>query len=84
MAVTGLAVAVILSLVVGIVWGLGRVLNVLAPVVWPLAVAGVVACLLDPVVDFLVRRKHRTTVSDATIEQRTNQYKKAGVFFGQW
>jgi predicted PurR-regulated permease PerM len=56
-AVTGLAIAVILGLVVGVVWGLGRVLNVLAPVVWPLAVAGVVACLLDPVVGFLTRRK---------------------------
>jgi arylsulfatase A-like enzyme len=38
----------------------------------------------DRLLDFLARRKHRTTVSDATIEQRTNQYKKAGVFFGQW
>ena len=45
------------GLVVGVVWGLGHVLNVLAPVVWPLAVAGVVACLLDPVVGFLTRRK---------------------------
>jgi arylsulfatase A-like enzyme len=34
--------------------------------------------------DFLARRKHRTTVSDEFIEARTNQYKKAGVFFGQW
>jgi hypothetical protein len=33
---------------------------------------------------FLAKRKHRTTVSDAFIEARTNQYKKAGVFFGQW
>jgi predicted PurR-regulated permease PerM len=57
LAVTGLAIAVILGLVVGVVWGLGHVLNVLAPVVWPLAVAGVVACLLDPVVGFLTRRK---------------------------
>ncbi len=34
--------------------------------------------------DFLARRKRRTTVSDAFIEARTNQYKQAGVFFGQW
>ena len=33
---------------------------------------------------FLARRKHRTTVSDEFIAARTNQYKKAGVFFGQW
>lgn len=38
----------------------------------------------ERLLDFLVRRKHRTTVSDAFVEARTNQYKKAGVFFGQW
>lgn len=56
-AVTGLAIATIVALVVALVWGLGRVLNVFAPVIWPLAVAGVVACLLDPVVEFLVRKR---------------------------
>jgi hypothetical protein len=38
----------------------------------------------DRLLDFLARRHRRTTVSDAFVEQRTNQYKKAGVFFGQW
>jgi predicted PurR-regulated permease PerM len=57
MALTGLAVAALIGLLVGLVWGLGRVLHVLSPVIWPLAVAGVLACLLDPVVDFLVRKK---------------------------
>lgn len=38
----------------------------------------------ERLLDFLVRRKHRTTVSDEFIEARTNQYKKAGVFYGQW
>ncbi len=56
-ALTGLAIAIIVALVVALVWGLGRVLHVFAPVIWPLAVAGVLACLLDPVVDFLVRKK---------------------------
>ena len=56
LALTGLAVAVIVALVVGAVWGLGRVLNVLSPVIWPLAVAGVLAYLLDPVGDFLQRK----------------------------
>ncbi len=55
-ALTGLAIAIIVALVVALVWGLGRVLHVFAPVIWPLAVAGVLACLLDPVVDFLVRK----------------------------
>jgi predicted PurR-regulated permease PerM len=56
-AVTGLAIAVIVGLIVALVWGLGQVLNVMSPVIWPLAVAGVLACLLDPVVEFLVRRR---------------------------
>ena len=56
-ALTGLALAMIVVLVVALVWGLGRVLHVFSPVIWPLAVAGVAACLLDPVVDFLVLRQ---------------------------
>lgn len=55
-ALSGLAFAVIVALVVGLVWGLGRVLQILSPVLWPLAVAGVLAYLLDPVVDFLERK----------------------------
>ena len=34
--------------------------------------------------DFLSRRRHRTTVSDAAVARGTDAYKKAGVFFGQW
>ena len=56
-ALTGLALATIVVLIVGLVWGLGRVLNVLSPVVWPIAVAAVLAYLLDPVVDFFERRR---------------------------
>ena len=56
-AATGLAIATIIGLVVALIWGLGRVLDVLAPVLWPIAVAGVLAYLLDPVVDFFERRR---------------------------
>ena len=56
LAVTGLAIAIIVGLIVALVRGLGQVLHVFSPVIWPLAVAGVMACLLDPVVDFLTRR----------------------------
>ena len=56
-SLTTLSVAIMIALIVAAVWGLGRVLHVLAPVLWPLAVAGVLACLLDPVVSFLVERK---------------------------
>ncbi len=56
-ALTGLAVAAVIALIVAVVWGLGRVVDLLSPVLWPLAIAGGVACLLAPVVDFLERKK---------------------------
>ncbi len=56
-ALTSLAVALLVALLAALVWALGRVLHLLGPVLWPLAVAAVVAYLLDPVVDFLERRK---------------------------
>jgi predicted PurR-regulated permease PerM len=55
-ALSGLAIATLAGLIVLLVWGLGRVLDILSPVLWPLAVAGVVAYLLDPVVDFFERK----------------------------
>jgi predicted PurR-regulated permease PerM len=55
-ALSGLAIAILAGLVVLLVWGLGRVLDILSPVLWPLAVAGVVAYLLDPVIDYFERR----------------------------
>lgn len=55
-AVSALATGLLIALLGALLWGLGRVVNVLSPVLWPLAVAGVVACLLDPVVGFLERR----------------------------
>lgn len=55
-ALSGLSMAILAALGVGIIWGLGRVLQLLAPVLWPLAVAGVLAYLLDPIVDLLQRR----------------------------
>jgi len=56
LAVTGLSIAVLVALAAALIWGLGRLLSLLSPVLWPLAVAGVVAYLLDPVVDHLERR----------------------------
>jgi predicted PurR-regulated permease PerM len=53
---SALATGLLIALLGLLVWGLGQVLTVLSPVLWPLAVAGVVACLLDPVVGFLERR----------------------------
>jgi predicted PurR-regulated permease PerM len=56
LALTGLAMATIVLLAVALIWGLGEVLHILAPVIWPLAIAGVIAYLLDPVVDYFERR----------------------------
>src|SRR6185503_5710343 len=57
LAITGLAVSVLLALIGGVIWGLGQLLHILSPVLWPLAVAGVLAYLLDPVVDFFERKR---------------------------
>ena len=51
LAVTALAGALIVTVIAGAVWGLGQVLSLLSPVLWPIAVAGVLAYLLDPLVD---------------------------------
>lgn len=56
LALTGLAIAALVGLVAGLIWSLGQVLRILGPVLWPLAVAGVVAYLLDPVVDWFESR----------------------------
>ena len=42
------------------------------------------ARLRDRLLDFLARRRHRTTVGDEAVERGTGAYKRAGVFFGQW
>ena len=46
--------------------------------------AAVRAQLRDRLLDFLARRRHRTTVSDEAVARGTGAYKQAGVFFGQW
>lgn len=57
LSVTGLAIGVLVGLLGLLVWGFGFVLKVLSPVIWPLAIGGIIAYLLDPVVDFFERRK---------------------------
>ena len=63
LALTGLAVAALVGLLAGLVWGVGRILQLLSPVLWPLAFAGVLAYLLDPLVDLLERRGASRVVS---------------------
>ncbi|MEI9962536.1 MAG: AI-2E family transporter [Limisphaerales bacterium] len=57
LAVIGLSIATLVGLLVAGIWGLGRLLDLLSPVLWPLAIAAVVAYLLDPVVGWLESRK---------------------------
>ena len=52
-AVTGIAIVIIGALLVGLVWLGSSVLGYLQPVLVPLAVAGIIAYLLDPVVQWL-------------------------------
>jgi arylsulfatase A-like enzyme len=40
--------------------------------------------LRERLLDFLARRKHRTTLSDEAVERSTASHKRAGVFYGQW
>lgn len=56
-ALTALAIAVIVVVTVGFIWGFGLFLNLLSPVLWPLAIAAVLSYLLDPAVNWLERRK---------------------------
>lgn len=56
-ALTALAIAVITALGVIVIWGIGKVLNLLSPVFWPLAIAAVLAYLFDPAVNWLERRR---------------------------
>ena len=56
-ALTALAVAVVVALLGVLLVGFGWVLERLSGVLLPLAVAGILACLLDPVVDFIERRR---------------------------
>ena len=55
-AITMFAVTVNLAIIGGAIWGLGLLIRLLSPVLWPIAVAGVVAYLLDPVIDWLTSK----------------------------
>ncbi len=57
-SLTALGVGVLAGLLMGLLWSLGFVIDKLAPVLLPLAVAGIAAYLLDPVVNFVVKRGH--------------------------
>ena len=55
-AATGVAILIIGSLIVGLIWLVGEIFSFLQPVLVPLAVAGIIAYLLDPVVRLFEKR----------------------------
>jgi predicted PurR-regulated permease PerM len=57
LSITALAIGVLLALIGLLLWGFGWVLRELSDVLLPLAIAGVIAYLLDPVVDFFESKK---------------------------
>jgi predicted PurR-regulated permease PerM len=57
MGVTALSVAVFLAVLAILFWAAGWALQRLTPVLLPLAIAGIIAYLLDPVVDYLERKR---------------------------
>src|SRR3954463_876641 len=56
-ALSSLAIAAILAVMAGFIWSAGKILALLSPVIWPLAIAAVLAYLLDPAVYWLERKK---------------------------
>lgn len=57
MGVTALSVAVFLAVLAILFWAAGWALQRLTPVLLPLAIAGIIAYLLDPIVDYLERKR---------------------------
>jgi len=55
-AATGLSIVLLGTMLVGLVWLSGKIFGYLQPVLVPLAVAGIVAYLLDPGVQWLQRK----------------------------
>lgn len=54
---TALAALAVVGVVITFFWGLGKLFELLSPVLWPLCVAAILSYLLDPVVNFLEQRK---------------------------
>ncbi|MEM6910136.1 MAG: AI-2E family transporter [Verrucomicrobiota bacterium] len=58
-AICGISILVLLALLTGLIWGTSWVAGFLQPVLLPVAVAGILAYLLEPIVHWLILRKLR-------------------------
>ena len=56
-AATAVATAIVLTLIGVILWGAAWTINKLSSILLPLAIAGVIAYLLDPVVDWFQKKR---------------------------
>ena len=61
-SVTALAIAVLVALIALLLYGVGWLLDRLSPVLLPMAVAGIVAYLLNPLVNFFERHVSEKTL----------------------
>ncbi len=56
-ALTALAVASTVAIIGVLFWAFGQVIVALSPVLWPMAVAAIIAFILNPVVEWLTARR---------------------------
>lgn len=63
LALTGISGAVVVALVIGFFWIAGIILGYLQQVLLPIAIAGIIAYLLEPIVSWLERRRLNRTLS---------------------
>jgi len=61
-SVTALAIAVFVALIAALLYGVGWIIDRLSPVLLPMAVAGIVAYLLNPLVNFFEHRVSEKTL----------------------
>lgn len=66
-ALTLAAALLIVLLLALLIFGLSRALGFFSSVLWPLAVAGIVACILQPIVGLLERRLHVGRLAAVTV-----------------
>ncbi|QQL44290.1 AI-2E family transporter [Sulfuriroseicoccus oceanibius] len=66
-AVTGISLLILAALIVGALWLGINIIGLLQPVLIPVAIAGVIAYLLDPVVQWLVKKRKWSRVKSVSI-----------------
>ncbi len=55
-ALSGISLVILIGLVCTLIWGFGRIFSYLEPVLLPIIIAGVIAYILNPIVEWIQRR----------------------------